>query len=149
MYLSAVNASKSRLEVSKHAITGLLTVIVLFEMVFKNKVQCVTFMLLIFPFQFCRKVWLGLYDERQGTQTESRDESKVKDFMAQKYERKRYYVAPTETMKEEAKRMNESAISKQPGTRPLKSLLGENAPRLQVSQSQVKDGIFSKFCLFL
>lgn len=92
----------------------------------------------MYIFQFCRKVWLGLYDDRLGTQTESRDESKVKDFMAQKYERKRYYVAPTDTMKEEAKRMNESAISKTPGTRPLKSLLGENAPRLQVGQPQVR-----------
>lgn len=67
--------------------------------------------------------------------------------MAQKYERKRYYVAPTDTMKEEAKRMNESAISKQPGTRPLKSLLGENAPRLQVGQTQVN--ICTRFLLVL
>ena len=57
--------------------------------------------------------------------------------MAQKYERKRYYVAPTEAMKEEAKRMNESSVSKTPGTKPLKSLLGENAPRLQVGSNQV------------
>lgn len=58
--------------------------------------------------------------------------------MAQKYERKRYYVAPTDSMKDEAKRMNESAITKAPGTKPLKSLLGENAPKLQVGNTQVK-----------
>lgn len=89
----------------------------------------------IFPLccQYCRKVWLGLYDNRLGNQSESRDELKVKEFMAQKYERKRYYVAPTDSMKDEARRMNESgAASKPPVTRPLKSLLGENAPKLLV-----------------
>ncbi|WAR28622.1 AGFG2-like protein, partial [Mya arenaria] len=87
---------------------------------------------------YCRKVWLGLYDNRLGSQSESRDESKVKDFMSQKYERKRYYVAPTESMKEEARQMNESAIPKTPGTRPLKSLLGNGAPKLVVGTQQAK-----------
>ncbi|XP_052217131.1 arf-GAP domain and FG repeat-containing protein 1-like isoform X1 [Dreissena polymorpha] len=84
--------------------------------------------------EYCRKVWLGLYDNRLGNQAESRDETKVKEFMAQKYERKRYYVAPTDSMKEEARRMNEAGavVKPPPGTRPLKSLLGENAPKLQV-----------------
>ncbi|XP_053403436.1 arf-GAP domain and FG repeat-containing protein 1-like isoform X3 [Mercenaria mercenaria] len=91
--------------------------------------------------EYCRKVWLGLYDNRLGSQTEGRDEAKVKDFMSQKYERKRYYVAPSDSMKEEAKRMNESAITatKAPGTKPLKSLLGENAPKLQVGNTQEDD----------
>ncbi|XP_052784115.1 arf-GAP domain and FG repeat-containing protein 1-like isoform X3 [Mya arenaria] len=88
--------------------------------------------------EYCRKVWLGLYDNRLGSQSESRDESKVKDFMSQKYERKRYYVAPTESMKEEARQMNESAIPKTPGTRPLKSLLGNGAPKLVVGTQQAK-----------
>lgn len=92
----------------------------------------------MFCFQYCRKVWLGLYDNRVSLQADGRDESKVKDFMTQKYERKRYYVAPTDSMKEEAKTMNESAISKVPGTKPLKSLLGENAPRIQVGNYQVR-----------
>jgi len=85
-------------------------------------------------FQYCRKVWLGLHDDRLGAQAESRDESKVKDFMTQKYERKRFYVAPTDSMKEEARRMNEAGSAKTPATRPLKSLLGDNAPKLQVQQ---------------
>jgi hypothetical protein len=33
--------------------------------------------------------------------------------MIQKYERKRYYVAPTDTMKAEAKTSNETAMNKQ------------------------------------
>lgn len=88
--------------------------------------------------EYCRKVWLGLYDNSLSSQTEGRDESKVKDFMTQKYERKRYYVAPTESMKDEAVRMNEAVISKTPGTKPLKSLLGENAPKLQVGTTPQK-----------
>ncbi|XP_033760735.1 arf-GAP domain and FG repeat-containing protein 1-like isoform X1 [Pecten maximus] len=81
---------------------------------------------------FCRKVYLGLYDSRSGPEPDAREEQKVKDFMIQKYERKRFYVAPTEAMKEEAKQMNEAAMNKQPQTKPLKSLLGNNAPSLVV-----------------
>ncbi|XP_045201377.2 arf-GAP domain and FG repeat-containing protein 1-like isoform X5 [Mercenaria mercenaria] len=97
--------------------------------------------------EYCRKVWLGLYDNRLGSQTEGRDEAKVKDFMSQKYERKRYYVAPSDSMKEEAKRMNESAITatKAPGTKPLKSLLGENAPKLQVGNTQGYHGVSAQY----
>ncbi|XP_069104506.1 arf-GAP domain and FG repeat-containing protein 1-like isoform X2 [Argopecten irradians] len=82
---------------------------------------------------FCRKVYLGLYDSRSGPEPDAREEQKVKDFMVQKYERKRFYVAPTDAMKEEAKQMNEAAMNKQPQTKPLKSLLGNNAPALVVS----------------
>ena len=70
------------------------------------------------------------------SQTESREENKVKDFMSQKYERKRWYVAPNESLQEKARKLNESVISKQQ-TKPLKSLLGENAPRLVVGNNQV------------
>jgi hypothetical protein len=70
--------------------------------------------------------------------------------MAQKYERKRYYVAPSDSMKDEAKRMNESAITtKTPGTKPLKSLLGENAPKLHVGNTQVFFSITFKRELFI
>lgn len=57
--------------------------------------------------------------------------------MIQKYENKRFYVAPTEAMREEAKRTNEAALSKQPQTKPLRSLLGENATKLTVGTTQV------------
>lgn len=36
-------------------------------------------------FQYCRKVWLGLCDNEQPT----KDEQQIKDFMINKYERKR------------------------------------------------------------
>ena len=57
--------------------------------------------------------------------------------MVQKYENKRFYVAPTEAMREEARRMNDAALSKQPQTKPLRALLGENATKLVVGNSQV------------
>lgn len=41
---------------------------------------------------YCRKVWLGLFE---GTPpNDSRDEQAIKDFMVEKYERKRYYMEP-------------------------------------------------------
>lgn len=93
--------------------------------------------LFCFTQQFCRKVWLGLYDSKKDqAEPDSRDEQKIKDFMAQKYERKRWYQAPTESMKEEARQVNEAATNRQPPTRQLKTLLGEKTPQL-VIQNQV------------
>ena len=90
----------------------------------------------VFP-QLNRKVYLGLYDNRTWPEPDSRDEQRVRDFMVQKYENKRFFVAPTEAMREEARRMNDAALSKQPQTKPLRALLGENATRLVVGNSQV------------
>ncbi|KAK9878441.1 hypothetical protein WA026_022081 [Henosepilachna vigintioctopunctata] len=43
---------------------------------------------------YCRKVWLGLFE---GTPpTGPRDEQAVKDFMTEKYEKKRYYLDPSQ-----------------------------------------------------
>ena len=96
---------------------------------------------IVFFIWFCnqlnRKVYLGLYDNRTWPEPDSRDEQRVRDFMVQKYENKRFYVAPTEAMREEARRMNDAALSKQPQTKPLRALLGENATKLVVGNSQV------------
>lgn len=59
---------------------------------------------------------------------ESRDEQKIKDFMVQKYERKRWYVPPQQVASNIA---NQSA----PEPKPLKQLLGENAPTVIVQVS--------------
>lgn len=45
--------------------------------------------------EYCRKVWLSLYD---GDRI-SKDEQQIKDFMIAKYERKRYYVKPSDLEK--------------------------------------------------
>lgn len=41
---------------------------------------------------YCKQVWLQLFEGN--VLTESNDEQDIKDFMIQKYERKRYYVDP-------------------------------------------------------
>ncbi|CAG5135268.1 unnamed protein product, partial [Candidula unifasciata] len=84
-----------------------------------------------------RKVYLGLYDSRSWPEPDSRDEQRVRDYMVQKYENKRWYVAPTDAMREEAKRANEAALNSKPQVKPLRSLLGENAPKL-VGPSQIQ-----------
>lgn len=41
---------------------------------------------------YCKRVWLGLYD---GTpHNDPREEQTIRDFMVDKYERKRYYIDP-------------------------------------------------------
>ena len=111
-------------------------------------------------FQFCRKVWLGLYDSRSHMEPDSKDETKIKDFMCQKYEKKRWYVAPTETMHEEARKLN--TPEKKETTKPLRTLVGDNVPGLKVlnnvsrniSMIKVIDDIIvrvrmvNKLCLF-
>ena len=59
---------------------------------------------------------------------ESRDEQKIKDFMVQKYERKRWYIPP-----QQVPTNNTSQSTPEP--KPLKQLLGENAPAVSVQVS--------------
>ena len=61
--------------------------------------------------EYCRRVWLALYDPQLGLEPDSKDGEKIKDFMAQKYEKKRFYVAPTESVREAAKQANMTAAS--------------------------------------
>ncbi|XP_037982067.1 arf-GAP domain and FG repeat-containing protein 2 isoform X1 [Motacilla alba alba] len=50
----------------------------------------------------CRRVWLGTFDPRTSLLPDSRDPQKVKEFLQEKYEKKRWYVAP-EQVKEQGK----------------------------------------------
>ena len=86
----------------------------------------------------CRRVWLGLYDNRSHLDLDSKDENKIKDFMAQKYEKKRYYVAPTETMYAECRKQNSTAAE----TTTKKSSIANlsmNRHKTQVSAQQSRD----------
>lgn len=78
--------------------------------------------------EFCKKVWLGLWNSSMPAEPETRDEQKIKDFMAQKYERKRWYIPPQQVT---ANSTTQSA----PEPKPLKQLLGENAPTVTVQVS--------------
>ncbi|XP_041282695.1 arf-GAP domain and FG repeat-containing protein 2-like, partial [Onychostruthus taczanowskii] len=42
----------------------------------------------------CRRVWLGTFDPRASPPPDPRDPQKVKEFLREKYEKKRWYVAP-------------------------------------------------------
>ncbi|XP_050307497.1 arf-GAP domain and FG repeat-containing protein 1 isoform X2 [Anthonomus grandis grandis] len=67
---------------------------------------------------YCKKVWLGLYE---GTPPTSTDEQSVRDFMLEKYEKKRYYLE------------NKSAMTKPevPNTRPwISTPSNGNSPKL-------------------
>ncbi|XP_070538611.1 arf-GAP domain and FG repeat-containing protein 1-like isoform X6 [Ptychodera flava] len=82
--------------------------------------------------EFCRLVWLGLWDARSSAEPESKDEQKVKDFMAQKYERKRWYVPPEQAAALAAQQKQKNIASEVPEAKPLKQLLGKDTPTLQV-----------------
>ena len=82
----------------------------------------------VFTSQYCKKVWLGLWNSTQHAEPESRDEQKIKDFMVQKYERKRWYIPPQQVS-------NSNSSQAAPEPKPLKQLLGENTPSVSVQVS--------------
>ncbi|XP_033100495.1 arf-GAP domain and FG repeat-containing protein 1-like [Anneissia japonica] len=92
--------------------------------------------------EVCRQIWLGLYDSKSRAEPESKEEQKVKDFMIQKYERKRWYVEPSQAAavanqkaKEQKQKEKEAAeaSSRFPEPKPLKSLISE-PPKLVVGR---------------
>ncbi|XP_064197675.1 arf-GAP domain and FG repeat-containing protein 1b isoform X4 [Anguilla rostrata] len=91
--------------------------------------------------EFCRQIWLGLYDDRTSSVPDFREPQKVKEFLQEKYERKRWYVPP-----EQAKVVASvhASISSSPGSStgstpevrpPLKALLGESGSPAHLSRS--------------
>lgn len=41
-------------------------------------------------FQVCKQIWLGLYDDRTSSVPDFREPQKVKEFLQEKYEKKRW-----------------------------------------------------------
>ncbi|XP_077954508.1 arf-GAP domain and FG repeat-containing protein 1a isoform X18 [Gasterosteus aculeatus] len=91
--------------------------------------------------EVCKRIWLGHHDERTASVPDFREPQKVKEFLQDKYEKKRWYVPP-----EQAKVVatvhasisgssNNSSTSSTPEVRPLKSLLGESAPSLHLNKN--------------
>ncbi|XP_008578919.1 PREDICTED: arf-GAP domain and FG repeat-containing protein 2 isoform X1 [Galeopterus variegatus] len=99
--------------------------------------------------EVCRKIWLGLFDARTSLVPDSRDPQKVKEFLQEKYEKKRWYVPPDQVKgptytKGSASTPVQGSI---PEGKPLRTLLGDPVPSLSaaastssqsVSQSQVR-----------
>ncbi|MBN3275967.1 AGFG1 protein, partial [Polyodon spathula] len=90
--------------------------------------------------ELCKQIWLGLYDDRSSSIPDFREPQKVKEFLQEKYEKKRWYV-PAEQARVVASvhasvsGSSASSTSSTPEVRPLKSLLGETAPALHLNRS--------------
>lgn len=93
-------------------------------------------------FQYCKKVWLGLWNSATPAEPESRDEQKIKDFMVQKYERKRWYIPPQQVT-------TNNTSQSTPEPKPLKHLLGENTPAVAVQVSSKVNADPTVFLLLL
>uniref|UniRef100_A0A224YHT4 Arf-GAP domain and FG repeats-containing protein 1 n=1 Tax=Rhipicephalus zambeziensis TaxID=60191 RepID=A0A224YHT4_9ACAR len=111
--------------------------------------------------EYCKYVWLGLYDSRCPMEPDSRDEQRTRDMMIQKYERKRWYVEPDVALQRmHADQQQQGRAQQQqqpqqqptpppptnhvphsnsavmPDTKPLSSLLGKNSLPLVIHKSQ-------------
>ncbi|XP_011369946.1 arf-GAP domain and FG repeat-containing protein 2 isoform X2 [Pteropus vampyrus] len=87
--------------------------------------------------EVCRKIWLGLFDARTSLIPDSRDPQKVKEFLQEKYEKKRWYVPP-EQVKGPAFTKGSASTPIQgsiPEGKPLRTLLGDPVPSLSAAMS--------------
>ncbi|XP_056298685.1 arf-GAP domain and FG repeat-containing protein 1-like [Pseudoliparis swirei] len=88
--------------------------------------------------EVCKRTWLSLYDDRTTSIPDFREPQKVKEFLQEKYEKKRWYVPPEQAKGVSAVHVSgssNSSTSSTPEVRPLKSLLGESAPPLQLNKN--------------
>uniref|UniRef100_A0A3Q3W5R6 Arf-GAP domain-containing protein n=1 Tax=Mola mola TaxID=94237 RepID=A0A3Q3W5R6_MOLML len=89
--------------------------------------------------EVCKQIWLGLYDDRTSSVPDFREPQKVKEFLQDKYEKKRY-VPPEQanvvaSVHASISGSSNSSTSSTPEVRPLKSLLGESAPSLHLNRN--------------
>ncbi|XP_053565823.1 arf-GAP domain and FG repeat-containing protein 1 isoform X5 [Bombina bombina] len=87
----------------------------------------------------CRQIWLGLFDDRSSAIPDFRDPQKVKEFLQEKYEKKRWYVPPEQarvvaSVHASISGSSASSTSSTPEVKPLKSLLGDTATSLQLNK---------------
>ncbi|XP_061072981.1 arf-GAP domain and FG repeat-containing protein 1a isoform X2 [Conger conger] len=90
--------------------------------------------------EVCKRIWLGLYDDRTSAIPDFREPQKVKEFLQEKYEKKRWYVPPDQakvvaSVHASISGSSASSTSSTPEVRPLKTLLGESAPTLHLNKS--------------
>uniref|UniRef100_A0A3Q3J4W1 Arf-GAP domain-containing protein n=1 Tax=Monopterus albus TaxID=43700 RepID=A0A3Q3J4W1_MONAL len=88
----------------------------------------------------CKQIWLGLYDDRTSPVPDFREPQKVKEFLQDKYEKKRWYVPPEQakvvaSVHASMSGSSNSSTSSTPEVRPLKTLLGDSAPTLHLNKS--------------
>ncbi|KAL6116312.1 agfg1 [Pungitius sinensis] len=90
--------------------------------------------------EVCKRIWLGHHDERTASVPDFREPQKVKEFLQEKYEKKRWYIPPEQakvvaTVHASISGSSNSSTSSTPEVRPLKSLLGESAPSLHLNKN--------------
>ncbi|XP_072297894.1 arf-GAP domain and FG repeat-containing protein 1b isoform X2 [Eucyclogobius newberryi] len=95
--------------------------------------------------EVCKHIWLGLYDDRTSVVPDFREPQKVKEFLQEKYEKKRWYVPPEQaravaTVQASVSGSSASSTGSTPEVQPLKSLQLNKTPLRQspgLSRSQV------------
>ncbi|XP_061638453.1 arf-GAP domain and FG repeat-containing protein 1a isoform X5 [Phyllopteryx taeniolatus] len=90
--------------------------------------------------EVCRQIWLGLHDGKSSSAPDFREPQKVKEFLQEKYEKKRWYVPPEQakgvaSVHASISGSSNSSTSSTPEVRPLKSLLGDSALTLHLSKN--------------
>ncbi|XP_043542845.1 arf-GAP domain and FG repeat-containing protein 2-like isoform X6 [Chiloscyllium plagiosum] len=87
--------------------------------------------------EVCRQIWLGLFDSRSSVIPDYRDPQKIKEFLQDKYEKKKWYVPPDRVKVSAATSATTSLSSRSstPDVKPLKTLMGDSTPALSVTKS--------------
>ncbi|XP_056613521.1 arf-GAP domain and FG repeat-containing protein 1a isoform X2 [Triplophysa dalaica] len=90
--------------------------------------------------EVCKHIWLGLYDDRNSAVPDFREPQRVKEFLQDKYEKKRWYVPPEQaktvaSVHASVSGSSNSSTSSTPEVRPLKTLLGESVPSLHLNKN--------------
>uniref|UniRef100_A0A9J8B8K8 ArfGAP with FG repeats 1a n=1 Tax=Cyprinus carpio carpio TaxID=630221 RepID=A0A9J8B8K8_CYPCA len=90
--------------------------------------------------EVCKQIWLGLYEDRNLAIPDFREPQKVKEFLQDKYEKKRWYVPPEQaktvaSVHASVSGSSASSTSSTPEVRPLKTLLGESVPTLHLNKN--------------
>ncbi|XP_078266494.1 arf-GAP domain and FG repeat-containing protein 1a isoform X8 [Rhinoraja longicauda] len=83
----------------------------------------------------CKQIWLGLYDEKSSVYPDFRDPQKVKDFLQEKYEKKRWFVPAERAWAVAAAHASisgssASSASSTPEIKPGKSQTSDTTPAL-------------------
>ncbi|XP_049774707.1 arf-GAP domain and FG repeat-containing protein 1 isoform X1 [Schistocerca cancellata] len=107
--------------------------------------------------EYCRRVWLGLFDPNHSQDT--KDEQQVKEFMIAKYEKKRYYLEPSVSSKNgpitfsppgtqnHSRTSTPTPMTSIPETKPLTSVISSQAKpaSLNINTSNVtsSDNMFT------
>ncbi|XP_021445682.1 arf-GAP domain and FG repeat-containing protein 1b isoform X3 [Oncorhynchus mykiss] len=93
--------------------------------------------------EVCKYIWLGLYDDKTLVVPDFREPQKVKEFLQEKYEKKRWYVPPdqarTVAMAQASKSgSSASSTASTPEVQPLKTLQLNKTPLTRQSPMVVR-----------